>query len=70
VGAEDIEPADAGVRAQAISDDGTLVDDFAFTETNRVVNVVNAPSPAATASIEIGRHIAGKVFQRMAEHFG
>jgi hypothetical protein len=32
--------------------------------------VVNAPSPAATASLEIGRHIAGKVFQRMAEHFG
>jgi L-2-hydroxyglutarate oxidase LhgO len=70
VRAQDVEPAEAGVRAQAIGDDGRLVDDFVFTETARVVNVVNAPSPAATASLEIGRHIAGKVLQRMAERFG
>ncbi len=47
--AEHLDPAPAGVRAQAITPDGKLLDDFAFSETRRVVHVLNAPSPAATA---------------------
>lgn len=62
----DLVPATAGVRAQALRADGNLVDDFAFRESRRVVHVVNAPSPAATASLAIGRHIAG-VLARHAE---
>ncbi|MGV9316130.1 L-2-hydroxyglutarate oxidase [Streptomyces sp. NPDC003691] len=49
---------DAGVRAQAVLRDGTLVDDFLIRETHRVVHVLNAPSPAATASLPIGREVA------------
>jgi L-2-hydroxyglutarate oxidase len=55
---EDLVRAGAGVRAQAIGPDGALLDDFAFSETARTVHVVNAPSPAATASLAIGRVIA------------
>ena len=51
---EHLDPAPAGVRAQAITPDGKLLDDFAFSETRRIVHVVNAPSPAATASLSIG----------------
>ena len=51
-------------RAQAITPQGSLVDDFAFAETARIVHVINAPSPAATASLSIGRFIAEKVAQR------
>ena len=54
----DIERGGAGVRAQAVSPDGSLVDDFKISVTPGAVHVVNAPSPAATASIAIGRHIA------------
>ncbi|MFF5988419.1 L-2-hydroxyglutarate oxidase [Prauserella flavalba] len=54
----DLVAAPAGVRAQAIRDDGTLVDDFAFAEDERFVHVLNAPSPAATAAFPIGREIA------------
>jgi L-2-hydroxyglutarate oxidase LhgO len=54
------------VRAQAIAPDGTLLDDFAIVETDRMVHVVNAPSPAATASLAIGRHIAGLVDARLS----
>ncbi len=54
----DIERGGAGVRAQAVSPDGSLVDDFKISVTAGAVHVVNAPSPAATASIAIGRHIA------------
>lgn len=61
---DDLVPAPAGVRAQALRPDGTLVDDFAFRETRRVVHVVNAPSPAATASLAIGAHIAGVLADR------
>ncbi|MPY91613.1 MAG: L-2-hydroxyglutarate oxidase [Acidimicrobiia bacterium] len=61
VQAEDLVRGGAGVRAQAIAPDGTLLDDFAIVETARMVHVVNAPSPAATASLAIGRHIAGLV---------
>jgi (S)-2-hydroxyglutarate dehydrogenase len=55
----DIRPAGAGVRAQAVDSDGKTVDDFRIVEAERMVHVLNAPSPAATASISIGRTIAG-----------
>jgi L-2-hydroxyglutarate oxidase len=54
----DLVPAPAGVRAQALKTDGSLVDDFHLLKSERAIHVCNAPSPAATASIEIGRHIA------------
>jgi L-2-hydroxyglutarate oxidase len=56
--AEDIHPGGAGVRAQAVTADGALVDDFRIVQTDDAVHVLNAPSPAATASLAIGRHIA------------
>ena len=55
---DDIVPAGAGVRSQAVAPDGKLVDDFFIRGENRMVHVLNAPSPAATASISIGRSIA------------
>ncbi|MGP3926085.1 L-2-hydroxyglutarate oxidase [Streptomyces sp. 8N616] len=55
---EDLTPAPAGVRAQAVLPDGTLVDDFLITQSPGVIHVLNAPSPAATASLPIGREIA------------
>lgn len=58
---DDFEPWPAGVRAQAVSRDGRLIDDFLFVNTRRTVNVCNAPSPAATSAIPIGRHILEKV---------
>jgi (S)-2-hydroxyglutarate dehydrogenase len=61
VRADDLHPAGAGVRAQAVRADGTLVDDFLFvahgTGTGAVLHVLNAPSPAATAALPIGREI-------------
>lgn len=60
----DLVPADAGVRAQALRRDGTLVDDFAFLETARAVHVINAPSPAATACLGLGEHVAERVLSR------
>ena len=56
--AADLAPGGAGVRAQAVARDGALVDDFAFAEGPRMVHVLNAPSPAATASLAIGEHVA------------
>ncbi|HEU5240930.1 MAG TPA: L-2-hydroxyglutarate oxidase [Ornithinibacter sp.] len=53
----DLVPAPAGVRAQAVRRDGTLVDDFLVERHGRVVHLLNAPSPAATASLEIARHV-------------
>ncbi|MFE2479349.1 L-2-hydroxyglutarate oxidase [Streptomyces sp. NPDC059389] len=58
VSAADLAPAGSGVRAQAVLRDGTLVDDFLIKEGPRAVHVLNAPSPAATASLPIGREIA------------
>ncbi|MGW6400265.1 L-2-hydroxyglutarate oxidase [Streptomyces sp. NPDC055134] len=58
VTADDLVPAPAGVRAQAVLRDGTLVDDFLIREAPRTVHVLNAPSPAATASLPIGREVA------------
>jgi L-2-hydroxyglutarate oxidase len=61
---DDLEAAPAGVRAQAIAPDGAMVDDFMIHETERVVSVCNAPSPAATASLNIGRLIVDKLAAR------
>lgn len=57
--AEDLEPAPSGIRAQAVSVDGRMVDDFVIRQDRRVIHVINAPSPAATASLAIGQHVAG-----------
>lgn len=61
VRAEDLVPAPAGVRAQALRPDGSLVDDFLIVRATNSLHVCNAPSPAATASLEIGRHIVEQV---------
>ena len=58
---EHLQSAPAGIRAQALAPDGQLVDDFFIQETEHVVNVCNAPSPAATASLNIGRLIVEKL---------
>ncbi|OUM83880.1 L-2-hydroxyglutarate oxidase [Parageobacillus thermoglucosidasius] len=58
---DDLLPAEAGVRAQALRSDGTLVDDFYIMNTKRTVHVLNAPSPAATACLPIGEEIARRV---------
>ncbi len=55
----DVAPGGAGIRAQAVSPDGSLVDDFRIITSADAIHVVNAPSPGATASLAIGRHIAG-----------
>jgi L-2-hydroxyglutarate oxidase len=61
VGEGDLVPVEAGVRAQALREDGTLVDDFLIVEGERSVHVLNAPSPAATACIPIGEAIVDRV---------
>ncbi len=58
---DDLVRSGAGVRAQALLRDGRLVDDFAFRRSDHVVHVLNAPSPAATASLAIGRYVAMQV---------
>lgn len=58
---DDLIPGGAGVRAQAMSPEGSLVDDFEFVEGPSELHVVNAPSPGATASLAIGAEIAAKV---------
>ncbi len=63
--AEQLDPAPSGVRAQALTREGDLVDDFLIRETEHVIHVQNAPSPAATASLNIGRLIV----ERLAAHF-
>jgi L-2-hydroxyglutarate oxidase len=57
----DLLPYEAGIRAQAVKKDGTLIHDFLFVETERMLHVCNAPSPAATSAIPIGEMIAAKV---------
>jgi L-2-hydroxyglutarate oxidase len=59
--ADDLERVPAGIRAQALAPDGNLVDDFLIVEDNRVLNICNAPSPAATASLQIGATILGRL---------
>ena len=63
---EDLRPHPAGIRAQAVRRDGTLVDDFLFAETPRSLHVCNAPSPAATSAIPIGEVICSKVLNKSA----
>ncbi|MGD8833974.1 MAG: L-2-hydroxyglutarate oxidase, partial [Desulfobacteraceae bacterium] len=58
---KDLLPYPAGIRAQAVRNDGTLVHDFLFAETHRSLHVCNAPSPAATSAIPIGAYITEKV---------
>ena len=54
----DLRPGGAGVRAQAVDAEGRLIDDFHIKQDDRFIHVLNAPSPAATASLSIGRSIA------------
>jgi (S)-2-hydroxyglutarate dehydrogenase len=63
VEAADVAPGGAGVRAQAVAEDGSLVDDFRLVRSPDAVHVLNAPSPAATASLAIGQHIARLVME-------
>jgi len=61
----DVAPGGAGVRAQAVDPAGRLVDDFRVIEMGRMVHVLNAPSPAATAALSIGGQIAQMALRRL-----
>jgi len=63
--AEDLQPIPAGVRAQLVDVDGNLVDDFLIRENERVINIGNTPSPAATASLNIGKLIVERLAGRL-----
>ncbi len=65
ISAEHLQPAPAGVRAQALLPDGSMVDDFLIREHGRVINVCNAPSPAATASLAIGEALVASMLPRL-----
>ena len=54
-------PGGSGVRAQLVDPDGRLVDDFRFVGEGPMLHVLNAPSPAATASLAIGEHVADRL---------
>ena len=58
---DDLLPYPAGIRAQAVRPDGSLVEDFRFAQTDRMLHVINAPSPAATSALPIGEHIADRL---------
>ncbi len=62
---DDLTPGGSGVRAQACHRNGTLLDDFLILETERMIHVCNAPSPAATSSLSIGQQVAAKVLQKI-----
>jgi L-2-hydroxyglutarate oxidase len=64
---KDIVPTHAGVRAQALMHDGSMVDDFAIFSGKSSMHVCNAPSPAATASIKIGEEISNRLPDRIVE---
>ena len=64
--ADHLKAAPAGVRAQAVSPDGSMVDDFQIIDAPRVINVCNAPSPAATSSLNIGKTIIDRMATRFA----
>jgi L-2-hydroxyglutarate oxidase len=62
----DLLPYEAGIRAQAVRRDGTLIHDFLLSESARMIHVLNAPSPAATAALPIGGHLASKALRLRA----
>ena len=62
---EDLVPARAGVRAQAVLPDGSMVDDFLILADGRMVHVLNAPSPAATSSLNVGRLVVDKLAEQL-----
>jgi L-2-hydroxyglutarate oxidase len=62
---DDLEPGGAGVRAQACSKDGELLDDFNILENGTVIHVCNAPSPAATSSLSIGNYLSQSIMQHL-----
>jgi (S)-2-hydroxyglutarate dehydrogenase len=62
---EQLVPARAGVRAMAIAPDGSMVDDFVIQASGRIVNVLNAPSPAATSSLNIGKLVVETLAERL-----
>ena len=64
---EDLQPYPAGIRAQAVLADGTLVHDFLFAESPRSLHVCNAPSPAATSAIPIGAHLCDRIAERLSQ---
>jgi L-2-hydroxyglutarate oxidase LhgO len=66
----DVEPAGAGVRAQAVDPDGSLVDDFRISHRPGIVMVRNAPSPAATSSLAIAEYLAEQVAPALAARGG
>lgn len=63
---EHLDPAPAGVRAQALGTDGQILDDFVIQERDRIINVENAPSPAATAALNIGKLIVDKLERQVS----
>ena len=65
IGAHHLQPAPAGIRAQAIAPNGSLVDDFAFAESARMVHVLNALLQRRRRVLEIGRIIAAKLIDRL-----
>jgi (S)-2-hydroxyglutarate dehydrogenase len=62
----DVHRAGAGVRAQACDREGRLLDDFSIIESKNIINVLNAPSPAATSSLAIGEHIAQRALKQLS----
>jgi len=64
--ADDLVPGGCGIRAQALDAKGVLLDDFAFYPSRRTLHVCNVPSPAATASLPLGRVIADKAAELLA----
>jgi (S)-2-hydroxyglutarate dehydrogenase len=62
---EDLKQYPAGVRAQAMSCQGNLIEDFLFMESDRILHTCNAPSPAATSSLPIGQYIVNKFFEKL-----
>jgi len=65
ISAEHLHAAPAGIRAQAVAPDGSMVDGLLIQEADRVINVKNAPSPAATASLNIGKTIVERLVPRL-----
>jgi L-2-hydroxyglutarate oxidase len=62
---DDLQPYPAGIRAQAVMNDGSLVHDFLFAQSTRTLHVCNAPSPAATSAFPIGAYIIDKLDEQI-----